>query len=118
MEIKQIKFQDWDDCYQVGNSKIDLVIPSCFGIRILRFGFLGQVNEFAVVPPAGGKDIWNIYGGHRLWHAPESKPRSYQPDNLPVAVEIHSDKIKVCQSEEEHTGIKKEMEVQNLKNLT
>ena len=26
----------------------------------------------------GGSE-WHIYGGHRLWHAPEVMPRTYYP---------------------------------------
>ncbi len=52
--------------------------------RIVRFSPKGKSNLFAdlgcssIQTPFG-----NFYfrGGHRLWHAPESVPRTYLPDN-------------------------------------
>ncbi len=58
----------------------------------------------------GGKE-WRIYGGHRLWHSPESKPRTYEPDNTPVTWEEIPGGIKTIQDVEKKNRIKKEMEI-------
>jgi hypothetical protein len=64
-----------------------------------------------------GGDDWRIFGGHRLWHAPEAQPRSYFPDNGPVKIEpLPSAKLglRAVQPTEGPTGIQKEMDVELL----
>ncbi len=49
----------------------------------------GKENLFYLNPEQAGNrggDEWKIYGGHRLWCAPEVKEFTYFPDNLPVTV--------------------------------
>ncbi|MDI6827209.1 MAG: hypothetical protein QME62_01850, partial [Armatimonadota bacterium] len=47
---------------------------------------------------------------HRLWHAPESIPRSYVPDNSPIEVQVvGSDSVRLIQPVEPATGIRKEI---------
>ena len=58
-----------------------------------------------------GGDEWRIYGGHRLWHSPESKPRTYFPDNGPLTLEKHPGFIRLIQPVEATTGIQKEMDI-------
>jgi hypothetical protein len=58
--------------------------------RIIRFGFIDQENMFKEYPEQMGKlggDQWLIFGGTRLWHAPEAQPRTYYPDRDPVLVQ-------------------------------
>ena len=55
--------------------------------------------------------IRDRYGGHRLWHAPESSPRSYYPDNSKVDYKIDGSTVILSQQTEKTTGIKKEMEI-------
>jgi hypothetical protein len=56
-----------------------------------------------------GGDEFRLYGGHRLWHAPESLERTYCPDNAPVTLETGVDGIHLMQPTEAKTGIQKEM---------
>ena len=67
-----------------------LVAPLEIGPRILSFGRPGGPNLLFSNPPdlgaRGGSD-WRIYGGHRLWLAPEHPVRTYHPDNEPVRFE-------------------------------
>ena len=58
-----------------------------------------------------GGDEWRIYGGHRLWHAPEDEPRTYWPDNKPVNVEDHGDFVRTIQEVEPTTRLQKEMDI-------
>ena len=52
-----------------------------------------------------------FYGGHRLWHSPENKPRTYQPDNDAVDhFELDGIHYFVPHPEED-TGIQKQMAV-------
>lgn len=109
-----VNYRGWPNCYRMANSQVELIVTTDVGPRIIRFGFVGQENEFkeydSMVGMTGG-DQWRIYGGHRLWHAPESVPRTYSPDNSPVRLEQGPGKIRLIQPVEPNTGIEKEIEV-------
>lgn len=112
--LEQIEYQGWPHCYRLSNAHVALVVTTDVGPRIIRFGFVGEDNEFAEVPETlgqtGGSE-WRIYGGHRLWHAPEANPRTYYPDNQAVSLEQHNGFIRVVQPVEPTTGIQKEMDI-------
>lgn len=99
---------------------VELSFPTTHGPRVARFARTGAANVFGDVPPSAqaqktpfGED-WHIYGGHRLWYAPEEDPRSYYPDNAPVAVSVSADELGVTltQTLEPHTHLAKSIEVQ------
>ena len=54
---------------------------------------------------------WMIFGGHRLWHAPEDEVRTYAPDFKPVDHEWDGATLTLRPPEESGTGIRKELEV-------
>jgi len=106
----------WENCIFMTNGKVELVVTTDIGPRIIRFGFTGGQNLFREFKEQLGKtggDRWRIYGGHRLWHAPEASPRSYFPDNSPVKYEIYKreNKVKLTQDTEKATGMQKEIEI-------
>jgi len=112
MEIKIVDYLEWSNCYQISNDKTMLIIPSSFGIRVIHFGFREGRNEFAVLPLHENQQTgWKIYGGHRLWYAPEEMPRTYQPDNEAIVIESTSQYIRVTQPRELKTGIIKEIDI-------
>ncbi len=102
---------------RLSNGTVELVLATEFGPRILRYAFTSAKadqadNIFGSVPDVNVKTelgTWNIRGGHRLWHAPEGKPRSYVPDNNPVKVERDGDTVKLIQTVEPGTGVQKEI---------
>jgi len=101
-------------CIRLSNGRIDLVATTDVGPRVLRLGFAGGRNLFAEYPgqwDARGGDAWRIFGGHRLWHAPEAKPRSYAPDNGPVEHEWDGRTLVLRQRMEHLTGIEKHVEI-------
>ena len=112
--VKKITYKGWRNCVQISNSQADLIVTADVGPRVIRFGFKGGVNEFKeyeqMVGKKGGKK-WLIYGGHRLWHAPEQMPRTYFPDNQPVKVEKHKGFVRFIQPVETTTGIQKEIDI-------
>ncbi len=113
--MEKISCCGWNNCYRLSNDIIDLIITSDVGPRIIRFGFVGEDNEFKEYEDMVGKtggDNWRIYGGHRLWHAPEAKPRTYFPDNFPVEVKQHNSFVRVTQPSEPTTGIEKQMDIE------
>ena len=113
-EISKVSYGGWPDCCRLNNGVVDLVVTLDVGPRIIRFGFVGEPNEFKEFESMLGKtggDEWRSYGGHRLWHAPESMPRTYHGDNWPVHLEPHDGWIRVIQPVEPTTGIQKEMDI-------
>ena len=93
-----------------GNFRI--IITTEIGPRIIG-GFVGNNphNIFNVDPELAGKkggEKWVNYGGHRLWHSPEDKIRSYMPDNSPIDVSVDEDGcVSFIQDEPALTGIRK-----------
>ena len=114
MDLQKTDYHGWPNCCRLSNGLIDLIATTDVGPRIIRFGFVGEENEFKEYEDTAGQvggDDWRIYGGHRLWHAPEARPRTYCPDNSPVALEQHPDFVRLIQPTEATTGIQKEIDV-------
>lgn len=111
--LKKTSYGGWSNCYQLANDSIDLILATDVGPRIIRFGFVGEENEFVELPEVGktGGDKWHSYGGHRLWHAPENMPRTYFPDNTPIQLEEHDGFVRLVQPVEPTTGIQKEIDL-------
>ncbi len=85
--MKKVKFMGWNNCLEINSGNFRLIITTEIGPRIIG-GFLNDgKNIFYVDPETAGAsngNSWNIYGGHRLWHAPEAMPRTYELDNSPI----------------------------------
>jgi len=112
--MAKINYKGWPNCYQLSNGVIDLIATTDVGPRIIRLGFVGEENMFKEFPAqvgTTGGDRFMLYGGHRLWHAPEVTPRTYQPDNAPVKLEEHSGFVRLIPPAETATGIQKEIDV-------
>ncbi len=111
--LEKTNFHGWVNCYRLSNKLVDLIITTDVGPRVAWWGLTGGVNEFAEYTAEHGKtggDEWRIYGGHRLWHAPENKPRTYYPDNVAVKLEETGDVVRVTQPIETTTGIEKQID--------
>jgi len=112
--VKRVAYKGWKNCCRISNGKIELIVTTDVGPRVIRFGFVGGQNLFKEYPAQLGKrggKKWRIYGGHRLWHAPEAEPRTYFPDNFPVAVEKRGSVVRFIQPVETTTGIQKEIDI-------
>lgn len=114
MKMETIPYGGWKNCVRLSNSEVELVATTDVGPRVIRLGFVGGQNLFKEwkdqLGQTGGAN-WTIYGGHRLWHAPEVQPRTYQPDNAPVEHMWDGQTLKLTQPVEAGTGIRKEMEI-------
>jgi hypothetical protein len=114
MQIETISYKGWANCYRLSNETIEIIVTGDVGPRIIHFGFIGGNNVFKQFPhdigQSGGR-AYRFYGGHRLWHAPENKPRTYEPDNDPVD-HFELDGIHYfVPHPEESTGIQKQIAV-------
>ena len=114
MVQEKIAYGGWPNCIKISNDEIELIVTTDMGPRIVSFGYINQQNFFYLVPGQLGKtggEEWRIYGGHRLWIAPEAMPGSYHPDNEKVEFEIYDNTVKLVQAKESITGVVKEMEI-------
>jgi hypothetical protein len=112
MEV--VPYGGWENCIRLNNGEVDLIATTDVGPRIIRYAFTGEPNVFKEYPTQMGQtggEEWRIYGGHRLWHAPEAKPRCYWPDNVPVEYEWDGKTLVLTQPVEGSTGIQKEIEI-------
>lgn len=116
----QVQFQEkviyggWQNCVRLTNGKVELIVTTDVGPRVIRFGFVGGQNLFHEVKEELGKtggNEWRSYGGHRLWHAPEQMPRTYAPDNGPVQYTWDGQTLVLTQPVEVSTGIVKQIEI-------
>jgi hypothetical protein len=102
-----------DDNVRLANDEVELVMPSAYGPRVMRYAARGGRNVLGeIAPETVAKDTpfgdrWHIHGGHRLWYAPETDPGSYFPDNRPVQVEIEGARVRLTQAVESHSGLEK-----------
>jgi len=112
--MKVIAYAGWKNCVMLENKEIELVVTADVGPRVIRFGFKGSRNFFREMDGQTGRtggDTWLIYGGHRLWHAPEQTGRTDYPDNESVRHEWNGRTLKLVPPLEKTTGIQKEMEI-------
>lgn len=110
---EKVAYAGWPNCIRLSNGQIELIATTDVGPRIIRFGFVGGNNFMKEYPEQVGKsggDEWHIYGGHRLWQAPEDSKKSYAPDNGPVAYTWDKGTLKLTQKVDT-TGIEKEIEI-------
>ena len=113
--ITRTSYGGWANTVTLSNGVIELVATLDVGPRIIRFGLIGGPNLFKEFPEqmgGTGEREWMSRGGHRLWHAPEAKPRTYALDNSPVQFAQHDDfSMTLTQQPETENGIQKQIDI-------
>jgi hypothetical protein len=112
MKIQIVPYGGWKQCLRLANDSIDAIVTTEVGPRIIRFGFIGGVNEFVEYPEQMGlaaDNKYHSYGGHRLWTAPEVKGRTDTPDNAPVKWKEENGFVRLTPPLESTTGLQKEI---------
>lgn len=81
-------------------------------VRLIRAGtttnLLAEMPHIQWDTPYGKYHLW---GGHRLWHAPEVFPRSSLPDDAGLQVEALPSGVRLIGAPESPTGMRKIVEV-------
>ena len=83
-KAKKVTFEGWKNCIEISSGKFRVIVSTEIGPRVIGAFYGKSKNLFHVDPALAGtkaKKGWVNYGGHRLWHAPETKERTYEPDN-------------------------------------
>ncbi|MBQ7257171.1 MAG: hypothetical protein IJS60_05705 [Abditibacteriota bacterium] len=110
-----INLDGWGKCLKLSNDVVELTTTLDLGPRIIGFNLIGGENIFnpigKVDPIVTDFGDFYTYGGHRLWHAPEGKPRSYVTDNDPIKYELTETGAIFYYNYEKETGMDKNFEI-------
>lgn len=115
VSIQTIEHAGWPRCVRISDGRVELIATTDVGPRVISLRFLGGDNLFAEFKGDLGKvggEKWRLYGGHRLWHAPEHHERTYWPDNHPVDLVAGEHGITLIQPVEPTTKLQKEITVE------
>lgn len=103
------------ECIELTNAAVTLSVTRTVGPRVIGLTLRGGENLFAEAPnltmDCPGEGVLHLYGGHRLWHAPEIPERTYLPDDRPVGIVKDEYSLLATQPVEEQTGIQKSMRI-------
>lgn len=111
--LEKVTCLKFPNCYKLTNGQVEVVVTTDIGPRIMRYGFVGGDNILGEVPPTSAdKNEWQPWGGHRVWIAPEGRPKSYGPDNSPIKhTPVGTHGVRLEQPVEPGTGIQKTLTV-------
>lgn len=86
----------WGRVLWMTHGDTEVAVALDFGIRVVHLSAIGCENLFYVQPADCSDGFtagdWRLYGGHRLWLAPESWD-SYCPDNSPISYAVKEDSV-------------------------
>jgi hypothetical protein len=114
VSVQKVEYKGWTNCYRITNGEVELIVTGDVGPRIIRYGFVGGQNLFKEFPDQLGKSgeaAFQLRGGDRVWKAPEDPVATWQPDNVPVTVEITPTGVIAREPIEPQTQLQKEIEV-------
>lgn len=93
-----VNYKSFGKCAKLSKGGKTMLVTVDIGPRVIFYGFDNDENIFYEDEKdlinkggkyfddnLGGKGIWHIYGGHRLWKCPEYID-TYYPDNSPVTI--------------------------------
>jgi hypothetical protein len=100
---------------RLANEHLWLDVLAAAGPRIVRLGLAGSTqNLLAETPDAGWETPtgrYELFGGHRLWFAPEDPDRVAVPDGSGLRVDVEPDGIRLTGATEQPTGLVRSMAV-------
>jgi hypothetical protein len=115
---QRVPYLGFPNHVRLANERVELLVSTDYGPRVIRFAPIGGANVFGEISPSEFSipttfdEPWRIYGGHRLWYAPEIAEKTYWPDNGPIEAEVVSKShVVVTQPVEGHTKLQKQMDV-------
>ena len=117
-------YENFGKCIQITNGLIEALVTVDVGPRVIKFCRTGganvMFNDLSRAHFNNGPHYdeyyykgaqWNIYGGHRLWIAPESAPETAYPDNSPVEYAVTPDGAVFTQPPQVENGVSFQMEL-------
>lgn len=99
----------------LSNAHLRVDVLAQAGPRLVRLvpawldaNLLAETPDLGWETPFGWSPLW---GGHRLWHAPEAFPRTYFPDGDGLAIDELEDGVRLRGAPSPATGLQKAIEV-------
>jgi len=117
LQITDIADRGWAHCTRMEQDGLQLVVTREVGPRIIACSLDGGPNLYKEFEDQLGRtasEEYLLFGGHRLWAAPEAFPRSYARDLGPVRVEPISGGACFVQPEEPENRISKSIAIEFL----
>lgn len=114
VKIEKVEYLGWENCVKISNGKVEAIVTTDVGPRIISYGFKGGPNHMRVFKDQAGKteaDEFMLYGGHRLWHSPEDEKRTCDKDNFSCEWEKIKDGIRIKSVMDPWVQTEKEMEI-------
>ena len=102
MKTKEITYKNFGKCLEIFADTSKVIVTLDFGPRIISYSFTDGENVFwedtdRIISDEKTMefygDKWYLYGGHRLWVAPEEFPKTYYADNENVIYEIKDNEV-------------------------
>lgn len=97
------------------NDYLRLEYLSQAGPRIVRLSLAGSSeNLLAETPEVNWETpygLYHLYGGHRLWRAPEKVGITSQPDDADLRIEMISQGVRLIGARQPADGLKKTLEI-------
>ncbi len=113
---EQQPYGGWRQVHRIGNDHLDMVVVSEIGPRIMYLGLSGGHNLFRNVDQELGRTgdaQFRLYGGQRVWAAPENADVTYYPDNVPAEFRQVTERVfEVTAPVETTTGLQKQMRIE------
>jgi hypothetical protein len=113
--IAREDYRGWPDSYRLANGRLEAVVVTAVGPRIIELKVPGGPNLFHVRDAeAGGRGEaqWTFRGGWRLWIAPERRETTYGLDNAACAAAVvDGTTVRVTGPAQPAAGIQKVVEV-------
>jgi hypothetical protein len=101
--------------YRIAGADLWVDVLATAGPRIVRVGLTGSPrNLLAETPDAGWQTPYGryeLFGGHRLWFAPEDPDRVAVPDGTGLVLELDPDGVRLTGATELPTGLVRSMTV-------
>jgi hypothetical protein len=114
LQIEQTEFLGWHNAYRLRLGDATMVVVTEIGPRILSLSVGDGPNLLFVDRETTGQGQgdadWHIYGGHRIWVAPETAD-TYAPDNERCEVEVTGDRFTAIAPVTPQTGLRKRLAV-------
>ena len=125
VHISQVEsYKHYGRCIKLENGKLEILVTTDIGPRIIYFGAVGGENMFfndeadeCVTKGAlyervyGEGTVFHFYGGHRMWLAPQLMMHTSYPDNAPVPYEIIENGVILKPEAQEILGMQPVMKV-------
>ena len=112
VKIEEVKYKEFGNCVRIYNEVAEVFVTLDFGPRVIKYSLIDGPNVFCehMTEESQMEETgWKMYGGHRLWHSPESTARTYEPDNDKVEYMPIENGIQITGKIEKASGLRKNL---------